>query len=181
MLGFFHAACAEQNLSGALSIQNQACTWSPVLPKDRMVSLGQPCHAAAGTVPCHPWGSQGSSWAGAVQPCLGELLGCPRGRETRQKQTCPGSGGSWAAAGRAVCAQSPPQLPGLRASPPATGAALGAPCPRFRWHQRLPVAVDGADNFSSTLHLVISSPVTGGYGFCEGCFFTHSVADIKLT
>lgn len=89
MLGFFHAACAEQNLSGAFNIQNQACTWSPVLPKDRMVSLGQPCHAAAGTVPCHPWGSQGSSWAGAVQPCLGELLGCPRGRETRQKQSLP--------------------------------------------------------------------------------------------
>lgn len=128
--------------------------------------------------PCH-WGE---GWDGLF------LAGQ---RDSGEKQSQPQvRRGAGMLLGRAVPAQSPPQLHGLRALPTfpqpfpkahVQGLGQEGPACRFRRQQWLPGVVDDDNNFSSTLLSITSSPMTGGSRFCEGCFFTHSVTDIKLT
>lgn len=121
------------------------------------------------------------------------------GGESEGRESCPRWGGELGCrAGRAVMlwrhgarVVPPSSLP--RAQPSAhlltfsgsPGVAAGQAVPWLQvWcgSRDCPFLLGmTVNNFSFTLLLIISSPMTRGPRLCERCFFTHSETDIKLT
>lgn len=162
---------------------------SAVLIKDRILS---PEHSPAmlgwqlAWCSARPGAPMGGQPELALQhPCHGAGAGlglCSGAQRVGKSKTSPRWAGQLGCSRKScLCSVTASELWHSPIAQPWAGAALGVPCLQAGLAAGAALAGDGDNNFSSTSLLIISSPVTGGSRFCEGCFFTHSVTDIKLT